>query len=174
MSIGWVLDLSDAQSYFTDERLETGAWDNLYILDSSGTLNEKVLLNAYNRLYYLPEYTLPTYAEATSADLVILRKAQCEMAYYLCVHLADEDRRKGIQAQGVVEADIVGETYDRDWIEKAPIPAFVIAMLSGWLTAGKVIYPANVERIENEPEVNIEVRRKSVFPYAWNDGDDPY
>lgn len=174
MAIGWVVNLADAESYFDDERLETDAWDEIMALDSSGKLNEKALLNAYNRLYYLPDYTLPTFAEATADQLVILRKAQCEMAYYLCIHLADEDRRKGIQAQGVTKADIVGETYSENWIDRAPIPAYVIALLNPFLTAGSVIYPANVERIENEPDVKTEVRRTSIYPYDWNDGDDVY
>jgi len=149
MSIGWVIDLASAESYFEDERLETAAWDALFAMDTTGLYAEKALLNAYNRLYYVPAYTLPTYAEATSAQLVVLRKAQCEMAYYLAQHLADEDRRKGIQAQGVVKAGVVAEDYDPKWLDKIPVPPFVDKLLAQFKGGGP-LHVANVERDEDE------------------------
>lgn len=131
MSIGWFIDMNDADAYFTLERLDTDAWDDL----GSGTgLKDKAITQAYNRLYYDPRWELPTYAEASATDLVRLRKANGEMAVYLVIHLSDEDRRKGIQAQGVTQADIVGETYAESMLMEVPVPPAVIALLSPWST----------------------------------------
>jgi hypothetical protein len=133
MSTGWFLDIAEAETYFEDERLETEAWDIL-TEDSTGFQKTKVLKMAYNRIYYDPRWELPTYAEATAEDLVILKKANGEMAYYLAIHLADEDRRKGIQAQGVIEAGIVKEKYSEDMLMSLPVPPFVEALLDAWST----------------------------------------
>ncbi|OGD09406.1 MAG: hypothetical protein A2Y86_05335 [Candidatus Aminicenantes bacterium RBG_13_62_12] len=149
MAIGWLLDLASAESYFEDERLETAAWDALFAMDTTGLYAEKALLNAFNRLYYDRKYILPTYAEASAAQLVKLRKAQCEMAYYLAQHLADEDRRKGIQAQGVVKSGVVQEDYDPKWLDRIPVPPFVDALLSEFKGGGP-LHIANVERDEDE------------------------
>ncbi|HJX73819.1 MAG TPA: hypothetical protein VJ307_06645 [Candidatus Deferrimicrobiaceae bacterium] len=151
MAIGWVFDLADAEGYFEDERLETSAWDALFALDSTGTYAEKALLNAFNRLYYDPHYGLlpATYAAASAAQRIVLRKAQCEMAYYLAQHLADEDRRKGIQAQGVVKSGVVGEDYDPGWLDRIPVPPFVDTLLAQFKTGGP-LHVANVERDEEE------------------------
>ena len=128
MSLGYFDDLSDAEDYFEIERLETEAWDDLQ--EISGNLQKsKVLTMAYNRLYYDQRWDLPTYADATMAELVILQKANGEMAYYLALHLADEDRRKGIQAQGVIEAGIVKEKYSEGMLMSLPIPPCVEALL---------------------------------------------
>ena len=74
--------------------------------------------------------------------------AQCEFAYYLFIHVRDEDRRKGIQAQGVVQANVVGETYDRSFLTKLPIPPFVLAMLSAY----KKIYAFGQKEVERDEE----------------------
>lgn len=132
MAEGWCTNLADAEDYFETERLETEAWDGLDN-DSPYFQKNKVLIQAYNRLYYSKEFILPTYAEASADDLVILRKAQCEMAYYLAVHLDDEDRRKGLQAQAVVEAGIVKEKYKDTALYDTPIPPFVRDLLCGYL-----------------------------------------
>jgi hypothetical protein len=145
MSIGWFASLSQARTYFEDERLETEAWDDLFL--STGTLETKVLKQAYNRLYYDPRWSLPTYAEASADQLVELQKANAEMAYYLAVHLADEDRRKGLQAQGVTQAGVVKETYSEKYLMGVPVPPFVIAILKPWETA-KPFGAVNVARDE--------------------------
>lgn len=132
MAEGWCTNLADAEDYFEIERLETSAWDDLD--DSSPYFQKhKVLIQAYNRLYYSKEFILPTYAEASVDDLVILRKAQCEMAYYLAMHLDDEDRRKGLQAQATIEAGVVKEKYDKDKLYDTAIPQFVRDLLCGYL-----------------------------------------
>lgn len=131
MAIGWCIDVADAQDYFDTERLETDAWDDLQ--EVSGNLQKtKVLNQAYNRLYHSKEFVLPTYAEATADDLVVLRKAQCEMAYYLALQLVAEDHRKGIQAQGVIEAGVVKEKYLETMLLETPIPPFIFDLLCAY------------------------------------------
>ena len=132
MSIGWFEDLTEARDYFEEERLETEAWDDLF--SSTGTLETKVLTQAFNRIYYDPRWSLPTYADASALILSELQKANAEMAYYLAVHLADEDRRKGLQAQGVITAGVVKEQYSETHLMDLPVPPFVIAILKPWST----------------------------------------
>jgi hypothetical protein len=152
-AIGWFATIAEADAYFTDERLITTAWD---ALDGSGdTLKSKVLTQAYNRLYYSGLYELPTEAEATATQLVTLKKAQAEMAYYLAQHASDEDRRKGIQAQGVTVAGIVKETYGDGKISDIPIPPIVASFLEAYSTAGEEFYIAPVDRDEDEEDMNL-------------------
>jgi hypothetical protein len=103
---GWVTNEAQANSYFTDERIITALWTAL-----AAAAKEAAIINSYNRIYYHRDYygMLPTYATATAAQLERLYRANCEMAYYLLEHLEDEDSRKGLQAQAVVEAGIVKE-----------------------------------------------------------------
>jgi hypothetical protein len=155
MAIGYFINLADAEDYFIDERLETECWDDLG--SGSGTgLKEKAIFMAYNRIYYDPRWDLPTYPLATAAELVVLRKANAEMAYYLTCHLADEDRRKGIQAQGVIEAGVVKEKYHQDWLAVLPVPPFVESMLAPWLVGKKAFGAIDLARDEDE-SVNTKV-----------------
>ena len=71
------------------------------------------------------------------------------MAYYLAVHLADEDRRKGIQTQGVTDAGIVKEKYDKDKLNDLPIPPFVDVLLEDFKTE-KAFGMVDVDRDEDE------------------------
>ena len=153
MSLGWFDDIADAEDYFADERLETEAWDDL----ESG-MKPKVLVNAYNRLYYDPKWNLPTYAEATAVQLIKLKKANGEMAYYLAIHLADEDRRKGIQVQGVIEAGVVKEKYDPGWLDKLPVPPFVAALLEDFEVEEVHFKAIDLARDEEE-SVNTKVHK---------------
>ena len=156
MAIGWVDNLADAEDYFADERLETYCWDELDN-DSPHFQKNKVLLMAYNRLYYSKEFILPTYIEATADDLAALRKAQCEMAYYLACHLEDEDRRKGIQVQGVIEAGVVKEKYHPPLLAETPIPAFIYDLLCAYRVGVTTVFGAvDLERDEDE-SVNTKV-----------------
>lgn len=123
MSLGWFSDLANAKAYFTTERLITTAWDAL----STDALKTKAVINAYNRIYYSPKYDVPTYAAATAAQLVILKKVNGEMAYYLAQHLDDEDRRQGLRSQGVIKAGIVEEAYKDD--VGLSVPPFIDALL---------------------------------------------
>jgi hypothetical protein len=128
MAIGWFTDLTEAESYYTNERLETAAWDAV-LAGKKGPL----LLQAYSRIFYSVEFDVPTWANATAEDLVILKKAQGEMAYYLAMHLDDEDRRKGIEAQAVVAAGVVKEQYDASKLYDTAVPPFVRDLLKNYL-----------------------------------------
>lgn len=156
MPIGWFVDVSGAEDYFDTERLETSAWDALE--EVSGNLQKtKVLTQAYNRIYYSREFIVPTYTEATAADLVILTKAQAEFAYYLAVHLADEDSRKGLQAQATAEAGIVKEVYDKDRLYDTPIPPFVRDLLIGYLAGDEGTQFGAID-LERDEEYSVETK----------------
>ena len=147
MAIGWFDDLDDAKAYFTTERLVTTAWD---ALPDDATMT-KAVINAYNRIYYDPRYGVPTYAAASAEQLVVLKKVNGEMANYLAVHLADEDRRMGLEAQHVTDAGIVKEKYDKDKLGDLPVPPMVDAMLED---AGFLVETAfgmiDIDRKEDE------------------------
>ena len=147
MAIGWFTNIADAEAYFTTDRLITTAWDAL----ADNATKTKAVINAYNRIYYDPRYDVPTYATATAAQLVILKKINGEMAYYLALHLADEDRRKGLQAQAVIKAGIVKEDYNKDDLMALPIPAFVDALLADeGFTTEKAFGMVDIARDEDE------------------------
>ena len=143
MAIGWLDDLESANDYFDEERFTTDLWDRL----SDDKKKTSVITNAYNRLYYDPDYNLPTYATATAAQLIILRKANCEMAYYLIVHLSAEDRRQGLQAQNVIEAGIVEEKYEGS---EVAIPPLVKKWLKPWKAIETHAGILNLARDEEE------------------------
>lgn len=125
MAFDWFSNLAEANSYFSNERLISTSWDAL--TDAQKT---KVIVNAYNWIYYSKRFNVPKLADATAEQLVILKKAQGECCYFLAMHLDDMDRRKGIQAQGVTHAGIVKETYDIDSLQELSFPPIVIDMLS--------------------------------------------
>ena len=152
MSIGWYDDLAEAETYFTDERLETTAWDALSDGTGSGTKDEKtaVLKMAYNRLYYAGPRVVPDVSSATASELVILKQAQAEMAYYLSLHLASEDRRKGLQAQAVTDAGVVKESYKEGGLNALPIPAVVLELLKDFTIRDTApFYAADIDRDED-------------------------
>jgi hypothetical protein len=150
MAIGYFTDVAEADDYFIDERLETEAWDDL--IESSPTFQKtKVLTNAFNRIFHLKDYSLPDPAlPPSAAQLVKLKMAQAEMAYYLAVHLGDEDRRKGLQAQAVIEAVRVKEKYDEAKIYDVAVPAFVKELLDEWKITGTEFGAVDICRDENE------------------------
>ena len=89
-------------------------------------------------------------AGAQTADQeVILIKAQCEMAYYIALHLADEDRRKGLQAQAVTDAGIVKEKYHKDLLGEIPIPPAVDDLLEDFKIADTMAM-IDIDRDEDE------------------------
>ena len=143
---GWST-LAEAEAYFTDERLETTVWDAL----ASDDIKNKALNMAYNRIYYHPDYAVPAAGSETAAQKIKLIKIQSEMANYLVVHLTDEDRRKGLQSQAVIDAGIVKEKYDRDKLDEVPIPPFVEAMLEeeGFMAAS-AFGVVDIDRDEDE------------------------
>jgi len=145
MSVGYFDDLEEANLYFTDERLETSAWDEL-----EDIYRTKVLNNAYNRILYHPKYSVPAVGDASAAELIILKKANGEMAYYLALHLGGEDRRKGLQVQATTAAGIVKEVYDKDRADEVPIPPIVKELLDDFYEPIAPFYSVDVDRDEDE------------------------
>ena len=147
MAVGWMDDIADADDYFFLERIASSGWDDL----ADDAAKTRCLNNAYNRIYYSSKFDVPLVGDATAAQLVILKKAQCEMAEYLAIHLADEDRRKGLISQGVVSAGIVKESYDKDRLNDLPVPPFVEAMLeAAGFTTEKAFGFVGIDRDEDE------------------------
>ena len=142
---GWSTP-AQADLYFTDERQITDLWDELADNDAQN----KVLNTAYNRIYYSKEFDVPAKGAETAEQLVILIKAQSEMAYYILMHLDDEDRRKGIQVQGVIGAGIVKEVYDKDMSGKVPIPPIVKELLVDFDKFISPFYAIDIDRDEDE------------------------
>lgn len=146
MSTGWFNNLADAEAYFTIDRLVTTAWDDL----STDALKTKAVIQGYNRIFYDPQYNVPTFAAATAAQLVILKKVNGEMAYYLAVHLSAEDHRKGLQAQAVTDAGVVKEKYNKDLLDELPVPPMVKALLDEFDLKGETMVMIPIDRDENE------------------------
>lgn len=150
--LGWST-LVEATTYFTDERLETTVWDAIVAIGAltANDIKNKALNMAYNRIYYDPRYAVPAAGSETATQKVILIKVQCEMANYLAVHLADEDRRKGLQAQAVIKAGIVKEDYSKDDLMALPVPPFVEALLDDeGFTTEKAFGLVDIDRKEDE------------------------
>jgi len=142
MAIGWMVNLAEASAYFVVNRLVTEHWDG-----KTNALKTKALWNGYNRILYHEDYSIPS--SPTPAQLIVLKIAQCEMAYYLLLHLRDEDRRKGIQVQDVVKAGIVKEDYKSDELMKLPIPPFVDDLLKAFKTK-KHFFKVDIDRDEDK------------------------
>lgn len=147
--LGWCT-LAEAESYFADERYVTTHWDAIAAVGAItiDDFKNKLLNMAYNRIYYYPLVSVPASGTETAAELVKLIIIQSELAYYFALHLADEDRRKGIQVQGVVEAGIVKEVYDKDMLDKLPLPPIVEELLDDF-TTGKY-FAVGIDRDENK------------------------
>ena len=139
--IGWST-LVEAAAYFANNRLETSEWDSL----STDDLKNKCLNTAYNRIVYAKQWSIP--AVPTAAELIKLKIAQQEMGYYIALHLSDEDRRKGLQAQGVIKAGIIKEDYYAEWLDKLPFPPIVINILVGFLSDLE-FYAVDIDRDED-------------------------
>jgi hypothetical protein len=146
------LNLTEADEYFST-RLSATAWTDLV---SGSPTKTAALTTAYDRLYFSGLFDLPLFLNATADQLVVLKKAQCEMAYYMLQHLADEDRRKGLQAQGVTVAGIVKETYKDTDLNYLPIPPFVAGLLEEFSTAAKnEMYVLSIDRDEDEDSMKL-------------------
>lgn len=141
--IGWMTDTAEANTYFIEKRLEVAAWDAMVTATKT-----KALWNGYNRICRCSDFSIP--ATPSAAELLKLKDAQCEMAYYLAIHLADEDRRKGLTAQGVVGAGIVKETYDKDSLDKLPIPPIVLEILMDFYKYGEAMAMIPIDRDEDK------------------------
>lgn len=162
MAIGWVSDIAAANTFFLTKRLESAAWDALETVPAGGKDKKSaVLYMAYDRLRFFKDFDLiPT--SPTAAQLEKLQLAQYETAYYLALHLADEDRRKGLHAQGVVGANIVGETYvrlasDTMDLKDVPLPPIVFDIMSEFSSSASAapFYVASVDRDEDDDDMSL-------------------
>jgi hypothetical protein len=149
--IGYI-SISAADLYFST-RLFADAWTSIPA-DSNSVKKTAALTTAHDRLYYSGLFDLPTLAAAPADELVVLQKAQCELSLYLLQHLADEDRRKGLQAQGVTAAGIVKETYGGDMMS-LPIPPIVASILEDYSTAGSGFEVSSIDRDEDDDRMKI-------------------
>jgi hypothetical protein len=145
MTIGWT-DLTAANIFFSIKRLESTAWDALMVTSAKDE-KSAVLRMAYDRLRFCRDFSIP--ATPTADQTERLQTAQCETAYYLAQHLASEDRRKGIQAQGVVGAGVVKETYAESNLSTIPLPPIVYEIMKEFNDA-LPFYVREVARDENE------------------------
>ncbi|GEM_PF-468774 len=127
----------EAEEYFAG-RLGASTWWN--------TSAEKVpaLITAYKRIMSCGDFSIEA-----DEDEQVVKDAQCEMALFLLQHQSDMDARQGLQDQGVVAANIVGETYDKDARGVIVIPANVRALLSAY-ESGSPLLAADVERDDEE------------------------
>ena len=145
--IGYI-SVVDADLYFST-RLSANAWAD--IAPTSGDpIKTAALTTAYERLYFSGLFNLPLFLDATADQLVVLKKAQCELSLYMLIHLADEDRRKGLQAQGVTVAGIVKEQYSEADLNYLPIPPFVAGLLEEFSTA--IINPFYISKIDRDED----------------------
>ena len=136
--IGWV-QITDADTYFTT-RYGASAWAALINADKTS-----LLTTAWNRIRSDTRFTIPG---TPSADQkLILAMAQEETAWYMYIHLADEDRRIGLIAQGVIEAGIVKEKYRNTG--EIPLPPIVVDLLVDFLYAGSPVGGGDIDRSES-------------------------
>lgn len=151
MAIGWLNNVAEADTYFTNR---FGARDDWAVM--AAEVKTALLTTSYNRIYHDPQWSIP--ATPTAVQLVKLKMAQEELAWYMYVHMEAEDRRKGVQVQGVTQAGIVKETYDKARADTVPYPPIVTQLLNGFET-GLMIGASNIGRDEDE-SVQTEV-------YSW-------
>jgi hypothetical protein len=138
--IGWV-ELTAADTFFST-RYGCSAWAPLKTEDRTA-----LLTTAWNRILYDPRWTIPASPDATQKAK--LAYAQELTAWYMYTHLEDEERRKGLQAQGVVGAGIVKETYDTGSLDKIPLPAEALGVLESLFVTAKSFYAVDIDRKES-------------------------
>ena len=143
------LTVTEADTYFST-RFGASLWSGLV----EATHKEPLLQTGYNRLDDV--YNLP--AAPTGTTLTRLQRAQCEMAWYMYIHMEDEDRRMGLRAQGVAGAGVVKETYGTRLSKEpflVPIPAHVEALMKDY-TKNKAGYMVEIGRDEDE-DIDVDV-----------------
>jgi hypothetical protein len=137
--IGWV-DPTAAATFFAS--IGCTDWAALVTAGDS----DKLLTRAWYRILYDPRWTIP--AAPAAADKAKLAYAQEMTAWYMHIHVDDEDRRKGLQAQAVTQAGIVQETYDKDRAAEIPLPPEAIGILDSMFTTKKPFYVMDIDRRE--------------------------
>ena len=132
--------LEQAEEYMLMRIGSTVVWRE----DLDEPTKEASLITAFNILMNCGLFSIG--ADSTSE---VVKQAQCEMAIFLLHHGEDIDGRKGLQAQGVLSANILGETYDKDSLSKIPIPPIVSGLLNDCRTEHST-FISEVERDEEE------------------------
>lgn len=140
--IGWLDDIDEADDLMAT-RLENTAW---FASGMTTARKTAALVTAQKRIVYSGLFTLGF--DTPSSDA--LKDAQVEMAYYLVLHQAAEDRRQGLQAQGVTEAGIVQEKYNPAARGSVAIPPAVLGMLAAYTLAPGGFFAASVNRTEDD------------------------
>jgi len=135
----WVT-LAEANSYFAERYAVNVSWDAL-----DDPSKEAALITAYKQLTQSNLYSFPT----TSTQ--IMKDMQCEQAIFLVIQGDALDRRIGLQAQGVLEAGIVKEKYDKNMRGKISIAPIVQEVFKNndYEIYGANLYIQELERTEN-------------------------
>jgi len=115
----WVT-MIEADTYFS-ERLGSENW-------VSGADKEKALKTAYRQIKFNGDY------EIGSTVTDNLKYAQMEQAYFLLSFEADISHRKALQAQGVISAGIIKETYVEGDLSKVALCQFSQMLLKDYST----------------------------------------
>ena len=132
----WIL-LEDADDYFRTRVGATRIWDETVDKISA-------LVTAYNQLNGCGLFEFPSTITGN------MKYAQCEMALFILRHQEDIDARMGLQAQGVVQAGIVQETYDSNKIDGIPIPANVKQLLNVYESSSGALGIVEISRDDDE------------------------
>ena len=134
----WI-SLADADIYMLTRIGATRIWKEETTLPDK----EAALVTAFNTIKSSGLWTMPAIATQN------MKNAQCEMALFLMKHQEDADARGGLQAQGVVAAGIVQETYDPAKAGEVPVPAIVTQLLKEY-AVNIPIGGAEIARDEDE------------------------
>ena len=148
-AIGWI-SLADALTYFVT-RIGADASNSAGWASLTDPVRTALLTTAYNRINNDPMFTIP--ASPSAAELAKLEIVQCELSWYMQIHILAEDKRKGIQAQGVIEAGIVKEKYYTEDLHTVPYPPIVLTLLEGF---NNEISPIALTEIDRDPTKAID------------------
>lgn len=133
--IGWVTE-EEADTYFATRLNAAAYW-------TSGAQKEAALQTAYNQLTLFGYYSFPT--EVSNP----MKIGQMEQALFLLQQGSAIDLRMGLQAQGVANSTVVGETY-RKTEPMLPVSPHVLAILKPYEARGAG-YMVEITRDEEEP-----------------------
>ena len=145
MSWGWFANAAAVDVYYVT-RAGAEAWAGVVTITAAQ--KEALHTTAYNRILYSKLFNLP--AAPTAAELLVLQMAQAEYAWHLYYHITPGDRRKGIQAQGVIKAGVVKEDYYAEMLQEQDFPATVMDILDGWADADGYFGSADITREDDE------------------------
>lgn len=135
------LSVQDADTYMASRYGADEFW-------GEDTNKVAALVTAYNRIV-----NSGAFPDLPSTANQIMKDAQCEMALFLICEGADLLRRKGLQAQGVLSAGIVKETYDPKMRGRMAFPAEVAKLLEAY--AGDSDSVAFIDDLTRDDEEDV-------------------